>query len=68
MAEIGESTDPNEARLEAALARIERAHTLSPARLPPHAKEAGLEHHALRGRLDTLIAELRAVLGRDSPD
>ena len=51
------------ARLESALERISHARTRRPAALPPPPPDA-----QLAGRLDALIAEIRAALGRDSAD
>jgi hypothetical protein len=50
------------ARLESALERISHARTRRPAALPPPPDAQ------LAGRLDALIAEIRAALGRDSAD
>lgn len=64
MAEAGKPKADEAARLEAALERIARSRS---AALPGQAPAA--ENTAeLARRLDGLIAELRAVLGRDGAD
>ena len=55
------------ARLEAALNRIAR-HRARPAALAGAAAGDAAFLPALAARLDTLIADLRAILGRDSAD
>ncbi len=61
----GTSNQPDDtARLEAALNRIARA-GCGPA---SSAASHGVDKSELAARLDVLIAELRAVLGRDSAD
>jgi hypothetical protein len=64
MAEAGTTKADEAARLEAALDRIARLQAAHPAAETASAKDSA----ALARRLDTLIADLRAVLGRDSGD
>ena len=63
----GANQQPDDtARLEAALTRIARAgYGVASAR---GSEDRPTENRALAARLDMLIAELRAVLGRDSAD
>ena len=61
MADLEQTDDPDAARLEAALARIARARPPAQAAPAPGNDEA-------KHRLDALITDLRAVLGRDSPE
>ena len=60
MADSGNSGTDETARLEAALARIARARKAAGPALA-----ADQDRQALAARLDALIGELRAVLGRD---
>ena len=64
IAEAGNTKADEAARLEAALERIARSRPAArPGNPPADANTADLAR-----RLDTLIAELRTVLGRDSAD
>ncbi len=63
----GANNQPDDtARLEAALTRIARAGYGDAAARGSDRRPT--ENHELAARLDVLIAELRAVLGRDSAD
>jgi hypothetical protein len=62
MADDGGMGQDEATRLESALERIARAQTHRPAASPTP------PDRQLAGRLDTLIAEIRATLGRDSAD
>jgi len=63
MAENGRAGEEEAARLEAALDRIAKSMAnISPQRGVPQTMQ-GVE---VAGRLDALIAEIRAALGRDS--
>jgi len=65
MAETERDAEIEAARLEAALTRIARARP--PASSSPQPKDAS-SNPELHARLDALIADLRATLGRDSSD
>jgi hypothetical protein len=60
MADTRSSGTDDTARLEAALNRIAKAR--APVATP------GIDTSAIAGRLDALIAEIRAVLGKDPVD
>ena len=63
MTEAEHSDDADLARLEAAFARIAHAGRARPAQA-----DAGAGSEQARARLDALIGEVRAALGRDSPE
>ncbi len=67
MAEPGDTAD-EAFRLEAALERIARHRQPAPDTAGSPVHRAGVDRAGLARRLDSLIAELRAVLGRDSAD
>ena len=64
MADAGTTISDEAGRLEAALDRIAQARTTP----SPGQPATGDTNALLARRLDALIAELRAVLGRDSAD
>ncbi len=66
MADTGGQGSDEVARLEAALDRIVHAGIHRPA--PGPAPVVAQENTELAGRLDALIAEIRAALGRESAD
>ena len=66
MADGADNQPDDTARLEAALIRIARAG--GQAAVSGSASSRPADNRKLAARLDVLIAELRAVLGRDSAD
>jgi hypothetical protein len=72
MADSATQKPTEAARLEAALERIAKARVIRPATASVASSDSALsdsvDRKALAGRLDQLIAEIRAALGRDTAD
>jgi len=72
MADTGTPRPSEAARLEAALERIAKARFSLPASGSTSSADSeasdSIDRKALAGRLDQLIAEIRAALGRDTAD